>query len=165
MMEYHLKPLGKTCAATGQELRPGSNCYSVLVEQNGELARLDFAEESWTGPPPHTVAQWRNLVPRPVEVKRKALDPDALMNYFDQLTEEANPLNEKLRYILAILLLRKRRLKQEDPREGGDPDLMQFTSLQGEGTYEVRDPHLSDDELAELQEVLNAHFAADWNPS
>ena len=162
-MEYHLKPLGKTCAATGNELRPGSVCYSVLVEKEDDLERLDYSEQGWTGPPPNTVATWKNLVPQPVEVKRKSLDPDALMNYFDQLTEEANPLNEKLRFILAFLLLRKRRLKLEDSRFEGDTEFLQFTSTQGEGVYEVRDPQVTQAEETELQELLNAHFAAECN--
>jgi len=162
-MEYHLRPLGKTCAATGQELRPGSVCHSVLVDRDGDLVRLDFSEEGWTTPPEGTVAQWKCVVPAPVEVKRKLFDADALMSYFDQLTAEADPLNEKLRYILAILLLRKRRLKLDDSRWEANAEFLQLTSTQGEGTYEVRDLQLSEEELAELQETLNAHLAAEWS--
>ena len=47
-MDYHLKPLGKTCATTGKPLAPGSVCHSVLVERDGMLMRLDFSDEGWT---------------------------------------------------------------------------------------------------------------------
>ena len=93
-MEYHLKPLGKTCAGTGKLLAPGSQCISVVVDDGHELKRLDYSKEGWKGPPEGTLAQWQCLVPTPVDVKKRLLNPDALMNYFDQLTEEANPLQE-----------------------------------------------------------------------
>ena len=163
-MEYHLRPLGKTCAGTGAELAPGSTCYSVLVERAGELERRDFSENGWKGAPEGTVAQWKCMVPRPVETKRNLLDPDALQNYFDQLTEEADPLKEKLRYILAILLLRKKRLRLEDSREEGESEVLQFVSMQGEGSYEVRDHQLTEEEMHELQASLMAHMAADYSP-
>lgn len=164
-MEYHLKPLGKTCAATGAALRPGSICHSVVIEDGSDLQRLDFSEEGWTGPPDGTIAHWKNVVPQPVEVRKKLLDPDALMAYFDQLSEEANPLHEKLRYILAILLLRKKRFRLDDSRQEGDDEILQLVSTQGEGVYEVRDLQLTETEMLELQQTLNAHLAAEWSPS
>ena len=162
-MEYHIKTLGTTCAGTGTPLTPGTVVYSVVVERDGDLARLDFSESGWKGPPPDTVAQWKCVVPYPVVAQRKALDPEALMSYFEQLTEEANPVNEKLRYLLAMWLLRKRRLKLESSRDDGDDEILIFTNLQGVGSYEVRDPHPTEAEMAELQELLNAHLAAGWN--
>lgn len=160
-MEYHLKPLGKVCAGSGKPLTPGSMCISVVVDRGQELQRLDFSKEGWKGPPEGTIAQWQCAVPLPVDVKKKLLDPDALMNYFDQLTEEANPLQEKLRYILAILLMHKRRLREEGTRGNGDDEFLLFTSTQGEGTYEVRNFHLTDDEVSELQASLNAHLSVE----
>lgn len=160
-MEYHLKPLGKVCAGTGKPLAPGSTCISVVVESDQELQRLDFSKEGWKGPPAGTLAQWKCLVPSPVEVKKKLLDPDALMNYFDQLTEEANPVQEQLRYIIAILLMHKRRLREEGLRGSGDDEFLLFTSTHGEGTYEVRNYHLTDEEVAGLQESLNAHLSVE----
>lgn len=160
-MEYQLRPLGKVCAGTGKPLAPGSVCISVLIDRGEEQQRLDFSKEGWQGPPEGTIAQWQCTVPLPVDVKKKLLDPDALMNYFDQLTEEGNPLQEKLRYILALLLLHKRRLREEGTRGGDDDEFLLFTSTQGEGTYEVRNFQLMDEEVLELQASLNAHLSVD----
>jgi len=160
-MEYHLRPPGKICAGTGKLLVPGSVCISVLVEDGPELKRLDFSKAGWKGPPPGTQAQWHCAIPLPVDVKKRLLNPDALMNFFDQLTEEANPLKEKLRYILAILLMHKKRLREEGTRGSGDDEYLQYTATQGEGTYEVLNFHLTDEEVAELQESLNAHLSVE----
>lgn len=159
-MEYHLKPLGKVCAGTGKPLLPGSVCLSVVVDDGTDLKRLDFSREGWKGPPAGTLAQWQCVVPVPIDVKKKLLDPNALMGYFEQLTEDANPVFEKLRYILAILLMHKRRLREDGIRSAGDDEFLQFTSTQGEGSFEVYNFHLSDEEVTELQETLNAHMAA-----
>ncbi|WP_155367853.1 hypothetical protein [Gimesia maris] len=50
-MDYHLKPLGKTCSSTGKDFVPGELVHSVIVEKNGQLIRMDFSEEAWSGPP------------------------------------------------------------------------------------------------------------------
>lgn len=160
-MDYHIRPLGKVCAATGQPLTPGSVCMSVLVAKGDDLQRMDYSLDAWQGPPAGCIAQWQSQVPWPVEVKKKRIDPDALMSYFEQLTEEANPVHDKLRYILAILLLHKRRLKDEGTQSHGDDEFLVFSGMQGEGTFEVRNFVLSDQEVTELQETLNAHLQAE----
>lgn len=113
----------------------------------------------WKGPPENTVAQWKCTVPLPVETKKKLVDPDSMMSLFDRMTEEGNPLDEKLRYILSILLIRMKRLKQETSRWEGDHEFAQLISTHGEGTYEVRMLQLEDDEMQELQEALNARLS------
>ncbi|MCA9098183.1 MAG: hypothetical protein KDA36_07350 [Planctomycetaceae bacterium] len=161
VMDYEFRPLGKVCAGTGQPLQPGGVCFSVLVQKGDELERRDFSPAGWKGPPENTVAQWKCTVPAPVETKKKLVDPDAMMALFDRMTEEGNPLDEKLRYILSILLIRMKRLKQESSRWEGENEFAQLISTQGEGTYEVRILQLEDNEMQELQESLNARLAVE----
>lgn len=161
-MDYHLKPVGKTCAATGKELSPGSECHSALVEREGRFVRLDYSEEGWTGPPEGAIGHWRCVVPEPQESKAQPLDPDALMRYFEQLYEDGNPAQEKFCYVLALLLLQKRRLQIEGSRTDGDVEYLQLIGHQGQGPFEVRDHHLSDEEIEQLQRDLNQHLVTEW---
>lgn len=162
-MDYHLKPIGKTCAATGSELVPGSVCHSVLIERDGQLVRLDFSEAGWTGPPAGTIGLWKCTVPENEQPKAKPLDTEALMRYFEQMSEDGNPAQDKFRYVVALLLLQKKRLKLEGSRFDGETEFLEFIGSQGEGPYEVRDARLADGEIQQLQQELNAHLTSEWN--
>lgn len=161
-MDYHLKPVGKACHATGKVLEPGAECYSALVEQEGQFVRFDFSEQGWAGPPEGAVGCWRCRIPQPAEHKPQPLDSETLMRYFEQLSEEPNPAQEKLRYVLSLLLLQKRRLSVESSRQDGEIESLELIGSQGEGPFEVRDQHLSADEIEQLQRDLNAHLSSEW---
>lgn len=162
-MDYHLKPIGKKCSQSGEDLVPGSICHSVVIEQDGEIVRLDFSEAGWAQWEGETVATWTNVVPEPVASKKQTIDANELMAYFDQMTEDANPAQEKLRYVLALLLLQKRRVRLDGSRGDGNEEYLQLSGSQGEGMYEVRDFQLEEDEMHELQESLNAHLMQEWS--
>ncbi len=161
-MEYQFRPVGKKCAATGEELAPGSLCHSVLVERNGELERLDFSEQGWSGPPSGTIGAWTCVVPKPAEVRHEPLDASALMSCFEQLVEEASPAREGLRYVLALLLVKKRRLRLEGSRVDGNDEYLQLAGAQGEGAWEVRDLNPTDEEVQQWQRELNVYLASEW---
>ncbi|HEY3968709.1 MAG TPA: hypothetical protein VGM05_29445 [Planctomycetaceae bacterium] len=163
-MEYQFRPIGKKCATTGTDLEPGSVCYSVLVERNGELQRLDYSKAGWTGPPDGALGVWKCIVPKAAEVRHEPLDTNALMRCFEQLTEEASPAREGLRYILALLLVKKRRLRLDGSRADGNEDYLQLAGAQGEGAYEIRDLDPSDEEVQQWQRELNVYLASEWNP-
>lgn len=161
-MEYRIRPIGKKCAGTGDTLPPGARCLSVLVDQQGEQVRLDFAEEAWAGPPEGTIGYWRSQVPEAVaDDKPRPIDPDALMRYFEQLEEHGNTMQEQLRYVLALLLLQRRRLQLEGSREDGDVEYLQLSGTRGEGNFEVRDHELAAEELEALQQQLTAHLQSE----
>lgn len=161
-MDYQLKPLGRICAATGEDLVPGTLCHSVVVERDGELTRLDFSEAGWAGPPEGTIGHWRCLVPEPAAAKPRTVDPEELMQYFEQLCEDGNPVQETFRYVVALLLLQKRRLRLDGSRQDGEIEYLQFVGSHGEGPFEVRDQDLQPDEVEALQGELNAQLTEQW---
>jgi hypothetical protein len=162
-VEYQFRPIGKKCAATGEDLVAGSECYSALVEQNGELQRVDFSENGWKGAPEGALGVWKCVVPKPAEVRHQPVDTTALMTCFEQLIEEASPDREGLRYILALLLVKKRRLRLEGSRTEGDEEYLQLAGAQGEGAYEVRDLDPGDADIQQWQRELNVYLASEWS--
>ena len=159
-MDYHLKPVGKMCASTEEPLVPGELIHSVLVEQDGETVRLDFSEDGWVGPPEGTVGHWRCVVPQPESNKPKPLDPDSLLEHFERMVEDANQSQQQLVYVIALLLMQKRRLQLEGTRYDGDIAYLQFIGHRGEGPFDVRDQQLTGDEIASLQASLDTHLSA-----
>ena len=161
-MDYHLKPLGKTCAATGKPLVPGSICHSVLVEKDGGLVRLDFSQEGWTAAPAGHHGHWMVEVPAAPNPQTQRIDPEIALRYFEQLSEEASPVHEKTRYTLALVLLQQRKLKLENVRFEDDDEFLELSGVHGEGNFEVRNYHLDDSETQRMQSELKSQLAAEW---
>lgn len=162
-MEYHFKPLGKTCAASGEPLTPGSWCHSVVVERQGQQVRLDYAAAAWQGPPADAIGHWKMQVPLPKNPQSLKVDPEALMRYFEQLSEEASPSQEPQRYASALLLLKLKRLRLDDVRDDDDGTVLLLEGLHGEGLFEVRNLQLPDTDASQLQLELKQHLAAEWS--
>lgn len=162
-MDYQFRPIGKKCAATGRDLVPGEVCFSALVEENGDVHRLDYCEQGWAGPPAGSIGVWKCVVPRPAETRRERLDTNALMSCFEQLSEQGQPEREGLRYILALLLIKKRRLRLEGSHPDGREEYLQLAGSQGEGAWEVRDLQPDDAEIQKWQRDLNVYLASEWD--
>src|SRR5436309_450626 len=120
MTEYQIQPITRRCAATGQELQPGSRYFSVLLEQGGKLVRLDYSGDAWTGPPPGAFGFWAGRVPSPEQGRQTRMDDEMVHECFLRLQDEVEPARVNFRYVLALLLMRRRRLRFEQVRrEGG----------------------------------------------
>lgn len=157
-MDYHVKPMSKTCAVTGEELEPGSICHSVLIDEHGDQVRVDYSEAGWPGEPPEGfIAYWKSVVPESESADQpQPLEPEELFQFFEQIVEDMNPAQEKMKYVIALLLMQKKRLKMDGTRRDGDVDFLQLSGSQGEGPYEIRDQQLSPEEIAGLQQEMNA---------
>lgn len=162
-MDYQLKSIGKTCAGTEKSLEPGSTCHSVLVERDGQLLRLDYSDEGWNGAPEDSVGEWLAVVPDNAP-KPKTIDTEGLMRYFEQLCEDPNPAHERMRYVLALLLLQKRRLRLDGSRTDDDGnEFLQVIGSKSEGPFEIADQDLDETAIVSLQAALNAQLEAELN--
>lgn len=162
-MDYRLKPPGKTCAATGSPLAPGSTCHSVLIEKDGEQLRLDYSDEGWSGPPEGHLGYWKTTVPALTNTNLQRMDPEFAQRYFEQLSEEASPVHDKHRYVLALVLLQNRRLQLDNRRIDGDDEILELSGRHGEGNFEVRNLNLPEAEIRQLQAELKVHLSSEWS--
>jgi hypothetical protein len=111
-MDYEVQHFTRHCAATGRELAPGESYYSALVVQGAEVERVDYALDAWQGPPPGAIGWWRSQ--RPDEHTRSPYwaPNDVLLDFFDRL--EGQPESQDMRYVLALLLVRRRVMRFEE---------------------------------------------------
>lgn len=152
-MDYRLRPLGTTCAASGQPLEPGQSCVSALLDDDGQHTRLDFAAEAWDGPPEHCVGWWRRTVP-PAEEKARTLDVESLMERLEQLAEEDAPHQAPLMYVMALWLMRRRRLRLQGSEVIDGVSRLLLEGSGGEGPFAIREQSLSRDDAEQLQAAL-----------
>jgi hypothetical protein len=83
------------------------------------------------------------------------------LRHFEQLSEDANPARETFRYVLALFLVQRRRLRITQTRTDADGSILELTGMQGEGPFEVRDQHLSESEIVALQNEFEASLTAE----
>lgn len=151
MMDYQIEANTRRCAATGRELRPGERIYSVLREVDCKFVRQDFAAEAWSGPPSDAFSFWAGKVPPPDEAKKPRIDDELLLDCFRRLQGDSRPERVQFAYVVALLLLRRKRLKFESSRQADGREILRFTCPRSRDVFEAINPNLSDEEMASAQ--------------
>ncbi len=118
------RPTG-VCAATGRRLEIGERYVAVLAEpkDGAGLVRLDYDAAAWdAGKRPDAPARvfgfWRAVVTPAGAKKRQLVDDAALVDLFEQLEAATEPRKQAFRYLLALVLVRKRLLVMEGGGKG-----------------------------------------------
>ena len=153
-MDFHFRTRAKACSVSGEPFAAGDICWSVLVHEDGKLARKDISNAAWEGPPEGCVGHWKTEIPHDVTSTKPKLDADSLFDYFVQLSEQPNNTERDYQYVLALLLLRKRRLILDDTVEIDDRPTMRLIGSSGEGPFDVPEAELSDEQIDTLQQQL-----------
>jgi hypothetical protein len=154
MMEYQIQPNTRRCALSGRELRPGEKFYSVLLEESGQLVRQDYSSEAWQGPPHGSFSFWAGRIPVGEEKRRAPVDLEVLMDCLERLEGESEPARVNFRYIVALLLLRRKRLRFEQARMEGEQEVLLLQCVQTRNTYRVLNPGLTEEEMTTVQEEV-----------
>jgi hypothetical protein len=157
MPEHDIAAPSRTCAASGRELAPGQRIVSLLVEDAGGWLRRDYAAEAWPGPPGACVAYWQGVVPDAGRPRKPVINDDLLLDLFRHLAESPDEQRMRFRYVVTLLLMRRKRLKFEDVKKTPGGDVLIVRDAKAGTRHEVPDPRLSDDAIAAVQdEVFHA---------
>lgn len=118
--EYKLGRCTRRCARLDRPLGPGEWYYSVVTEsdEEGVLERIDISAQGWQGPPEGTLGWWKSRMPQGASRKWK-LAPDPVLI---ELLKGSGPdapnsrsIDDDLRFLIALLLLRRRVLQRVQP--------------------------------------------------
>src|SRR5262249_23352180 len=154
MTEYQIQANTRRCAATGRELRPGEKCYTVLLDEGGQFRREDYSLEAWQGPPANAFGFWLGCLPRDDERQKPRVDDDLLMDCFQRLEGESEPGRVNFRYIVALLLMRRKRLRFEETRTEAGQELLLLRCVRTRALHQVVNPGLTEEQLAAVQEEV-----------
>ena len=136
MVEYDIQRCTRRCHATGRELAPGEDVYSMLVETDGNITRQDYSAEAWQEPPEDALGWWKGTITD--SSKRVHWAPhEVMLHYFEQL--EGNPAKEDVRYVLALLLVRRRIVRVESTeKDAAGVETLVVYSPRNEVEYRVK---------------------------
>ena len=156
--EWKIHKRGKSCSACQRDFRSEEEHYSGIVEVEGRFERRDVCLPCWAEKP-ELFSFWKTRTPKREE--KRLEDINAMQEFFKKLLEKPSddPSRQKITYLTALLLARKRRLKLAGSKDG---KLKIEKGWDGE-TTEIADPPISDQELESLKKEMEQLFEIEFS--
>ena len=154
--EWKISKRGRSCSVCQREFRSEEWLYSGIAEVEGRFERRDVCVPCWDKKP-ELFSFWKTRMPKR-EVKRLE-DINAMQEFFKKLLEKPSdePNRQKVTYLTALLLARKRRLRLAGSKDGR---LRIEKSWDGEAT-DIADPMIADSELEVLKQQMEQLFVVE----
>jgi hypothetical protein len=154
MLDFDVKRCTRRCAKTEREFRSGETIYSVLVPEGSDVVRLDYAEEAWEGAPENAIGWWIGKMPSHDSKKVTWAPNDVMLHFFREL--ENNPDQIELRYVLCLLMIRRRILREEgSQRDEEGREILQVHCPQDDSQHQVLAQLPEPEKAVELQAALS----------
>jgi hypothetical protein len=154
------KPLGE-CSGTGRKIAPGEEYFGALVETDQGLERRDFSKEYWDKEKPAVFCFWKSRLASPDEKKELFVSDEMLMAFFERLAPETDPEKVNFRFVLTLVLMRKRRLKYDGTRMDEGREIWRLRIPGEKDAVDVVNPHLDESQIDQLTSQIGQILQAD----
>lgn len=151
--DWQFQSRGEQCSLTGRPFTEGEFFYTLLFKEKGGFRREDLCEEAFQQreSKEKPFSFWRTKYEPPAPPAPEALPKETAEGLFRRYVEENDPERANVRYILALMLERKRLLKQTDVQFDGDDRLLVYERAKTGEVFVIRDPELKLEQLAAVQ--------------
>jgi len=156
------KPLGQ-CYGSGKKIEYGEEYFAALIETEQGLQRRDFCADYWQEQKPDVFCYWKTKLPSPDQKKQIFVDDEMLMAFFERLEQETEQEKINFRFVLMLILMRKRRLKYDSSEIKDDREIWRLRMVgavvrrpvDSDKQYvEVENPHLTEEQIEQLSSQL-----------
>ena len=148
--EWDMPRRGDACSACEHAFEPGEALRACLYEDEAGYARRDFCLQCPPPDEPPSVARWQTHRPQPVAKPTQAFDRQTIFQLFVNLANAEQPEQQRLRFVLALLLWRKKVLRFESSEITDDGEAWQFGVPRAEDKHRVLRPDLDEEQLERL---------------
>jgi hypothetical protein len=148
------------CAVTGRPFEEGERHFTAIYfdPATSGFSRRDVSVEAWAAELAERkpFSHWRAIYEKNVANERPEVVPkESAMDLLQRLIEEGSPYTERARYILAIMLERKRQLAHTATKEDDEGNKILFYENKKTGEiFIIRDPELRLTELEGVQQEV-----------
>lgn len=154
MADWEIKKTLGRCFGTERELAVGEEYFAALVQAEQGLERRDYCTEYWESSKPEVYCYWQSRIPNPEQKKKLFIDDAMLLAFFDRLATEAEQEKLNFRFVLTLILMRKRKLKYDSAKNDDGREIWTMRVV-GEDRFEdVVNPHLNEDQIQQLSEQM-----------
>lgn len=154
------RPLGQ-CHGTERKIEHGEEYFAALVETEDGLQRRDFSAEYWESEKPDVFCYWKTRLPEPGQKKQLFVDDQMLMAFFERLEKETEQEKINFRFVLALILMRKRILKYDETKNVDGREIWRLRIVGEKQIVEVINPHLDEEQIEQLSSQIGEILQAD----
>ena len=162
MADWEIKKTLGQCAGTGREFEIEEEYFAALVDTEEGLVRTDFSIAYWDEAKPAVFCFWKTKMPNPETKKKMFVNDEMLMTFFDRLAEETDPEKLNFRFVLTLVLMRKRKLKYDACEDKDGQEVWTLKVTAQDRTADVVNPHLTEDQIeslsAQMGQILQTDF-------
>lgn len=156
--DWNIKSRSEACDVTGRPFSEGESFYTILFKDGEGFRRADLSEEAWNERSANPSAEpafssWRSKFEPPAPPPPEALRRDDAEGMLRHLMESDDTAHMNARYLLAVMLERKRILRPQPSSAKGT--LVYEHAKTGE-MFIVTDPGLSLTDLLSVQDEVSA---------
>jgi hypothetical protein len=155
--EWPIKHRADACARTQRLFQPGEQFYTLLFREGDGFRREDLSEEAWAQRNENIrpFSFWKSRYEPPPATPPEPLAKENAEDLLRRLLAENNPANANTCYVLAVMLERKRVLKQVKTERTDDRPVLIYEHVKNGDVFIVLDVQLRLDEIGHVQEEVS----------
>jgi hypothetical protein len=147
------------CAGCEHPFEPGELIQAYLHETGEGYGRRDYCLTCQPPSDPPPLGSWKTRRPEPSARKALRFDPEAIYGLFERLEDAHEPGQVQLRFVLALLLWRKKALRLETTAAAAEGEIWEFTNTKTGAVQRVARPELDEAQLEQLSGQLESLLA------
>lgn len=157
---WNIRSRAHHCAVTNRPFEEKEKHHTAIYfdTSTGEFTRRDVCDEAWEQEISERkpFSHWRSVYEKTVSEAKPEITPkESAIVLLQRMIEEDHAYTEHARYILVLMLERKRILSPTAVKENDEGHRLLFYENKKTGdVYMVRDPELRLDELTSVQEEV-----------
>ncbi len=152
------------CGHCARRFDPGDVLQSRLYESVSGYERADYCDGCVPPAGPETVAAWRSRRSESTARRGAGFDRETALSFFRRLAEPTSPEQQQFRFVLGILLWRKKVLRFDRSDRTRDGEVWSFHIVAGDETFELPVPDLDESRLEQLSAQLDGLLSGGFDP-
>ena len=157
--EWSIQSRAHRCAVTGVEFQDGDYFYTLLFEEGPGLRREDISEAAWKerneNQQPYSF--WRSKYEAPPPAAPETLAKQTAEDLLRRYMEEKSAQHAAARYLLAVMLERKKLLKEVEAKRTAEGALTRIYEHTKTGEiFVIPDPQLRLDQIEQVRAEVSA---------
>ncbi len=159
--DWKIRGTQGTCEHTGDAFADEQPFYTCIFEEpaSEDYIRRDFSVEAWNelkssfDPPPFSF--WKSTYKSPILVEEKpVIEGNFAELILRRFVEEDQPATEQARFILALMLERKKAVVHTDTRETDERKILFYEHSESGEVFIIPDPGLRLEEIEPVQKEV-----------